>query len=529
MLILPPEKHDGNIEYKWRLVGLDNVSLERKMTQVQYRLDEGSGEAIYYIGVMDDGTLAYLDEKDYNESVNNLQNICQRLDLCCQLVRQITEENSLRKSAEFVIRKNLKNVFLDLKIGVIGNVDCGKSTLVGVLCTGAPDDGRGDARNRVFNFKHEIDSGRTSSISHQILGFDHQGQTIVNRKNWSMVINDSVKIVTFYDLAGHEKYLKTTIYGLSCSLPDYAFVVVGGNQGVSSMTLEHISLCLALQIPFIILVTKIDIAPENVLKENMRTMNKMIRKNIQKIPYRIKTFEDVYTAVKNIKSASIVPIFQISNVTKASLDLVLGFLNLLPIRNVYSKVIHLPIELWIDSHFQITGHGTVVCGLLTQGTVKKYDNVLLGPFGNGEFQSTRIKSIHVKQRDVKEASAGMYVCVALKNINRSLLRKGMVVLDEKNSCQVFTEFFAKINILQSHHTTIKVGYKPCLHIGQVRQCASILEIKKENPLSIDDNVLRTGDSAIVKMRFLKHPEYIKKDMKLVFRDGRMKAVGTVIP
>ena len=105
----------------------------------------------------------------------------------------------------------------------------------------------------------------------------------------------------------------------------------------------------------------------------------------------------------------------------------------------------------------------------------------------------------------------------------------MVVLDEKAECNVYKEFLAKINVLQSHHTTIKKGYQPCLHIGQVRQAASILEIKKENPLCPEDNVLRTGDSAIVKMRFLKHPEYIKKDMKLVFRDGRMKAVGTVIP
>lgn len=303
MLILPPEKQDGNIEYKWRLINLDAESIEKKITQLQYRIDEGSGEAFYYLGVMDNGSINGLDEKDFDESLKNLMILCQRLDCCLQLVREIVSDtDNTKKSAEYVIRKNLKQVFLDLKIGVIGNVDSGKSTLVGVLCTGAPDNGRGDARNRVFNFKHEIDSGRTSSISHQILGFDQKGKVVVNRKNWSLVVHESVKIVTFYDLAGHEKYLRTTIYGLSCSLPDYAFVIVGGNQGISSMTLEHISLCMALQIPFVILVTKIDIAPENVLKENMRTMNQMIRKKIQKIPYRIRTKEDVYTAIKNIRS-----------------------------------------------------------------------------------------------------------------------------------------------------------------------------------------------------------------------------------
>lgn len=37
---------------------------------------------------------------------------------------------------------------------MIGNVDSGKSTLVGVLTKGLLDDGRGAARSRVFNYKH---------------------------------------------------------------------------------------------------------------------------------------------------------------------------------------------------------------------------------------------------------------------------------------------------------------------------------------------------------------------------------------
>lgn len=43
----------------------------------------------------------------------------------------------------------------DIRIAVIGNVDSGKSTLVGVLTKGIMDDGRGSARTKVFNFTHE--------------------------------------------------------------------------------------------------------------------------------------------------------------------------------------------------------------------------------------------------------------------------------------------------------------------------------------------------------------------------------------
>lgn len=52
----------------------------------------------------------------------------------------------------------------DVRVAVIGNVDSGKSTLVGVMSKDIKDDGRGLARQQVFNFGHEAANGRTSSI-----------------------------------------------------------------------------------------------------------------------------------------------------------------------------------------------------------------------------------------------------------------------------------------------------------------------------------------------------------------------------
>lgn len=43
----------------------------------------------------------------------------------------------------------------DIRVAVVGNVDSGKSTLVGVLTKGELDDGRGSARAKVFNYTHE--------------------------------------------------------------------------------------------------------------------------------------------------------------------------------------------------------------------------------------------------------------------------------------------------------------------------------------------------------------------------------------
>ena len=66
----------------------------------------------------------------------------------------------------------------DIRIAVIGNVDSGKSTLVGVLTKGEMDDGRGSARLKVFNFNHEAQNGRTSSIGQEIMGFDEDDKQI---------------------------------------------------------------------------------------------------------------------------------------------------------------------------------------------------------------------------------------------------------------------------------------------------------------------------------------------------------------
>ncbi|CAF4276998.1 unnamed protein product, partial [Rotaria sordida] len=80
-----------------------------------------------------------------------------------------------------------------------------------------------------------------------ILGFDIQG-AIVNRPDthgnqaldWTDICQKSTKVVTFIDLAGHEKYLKTTVFGMTGHAPDYAMLMVGANAGVIGMTKEHL-------------------------------------------------------------------------------------------------------------------------------------------------------------------------------------------------------------------------------------------------------------------------------------------------
>lgn len=60
-------------------------------------------------------------------------------------------------------------------------------------------------------------------------------------------------------------------------VPDYSLIVVGANMGVSKMTREHLGVSLFLKIPFLIVLTKIDIAPDNVYKESLDTIKALIK------------------------------------------------------------------------------------------------------------------------------------------------------------------------------------------------------------------------------------------------------------
>lgn len=87
----------------------------------------------------------------------------------------------------------------------------GKSTLLGLLCYGEKDNGHGKARLNLLRHPHEIQSGRTSSLARQIIGFNSNGQIInyasTNITKWEQICENASRIVTFLDNPGHIKVL----------------------------------------------------------------------------------------------------------------------------------------------------------------------------------------------------------------------------------------------------------------------------------------------------------------------------------
>ena len=228
----------------------------------------------------------------------------------------------------------------------------------------------------------------------------------------------------------------------------------------------------------IFIVTKIDICPENILKETLNAINKILKlPGVRKLPYMIKNEDDVITCSKNVVSDRVSPIFLVSHVTGENLDLLKQFINLLPLRKDWESQIDKKAEYFIDQTFYVTGVGTVVSGIVTQGTISVNDNLTLGPDGNGQWKRVQVKGIHCKRNQVKSVHAGQTASLALRKEKRSNIRKGMVLVEDEHPDAVW-EFAAEVLVLY-HSTTISSNYQPVIHC-----------IVKDTPITLHDGTAK---------------------------------------
>lgn len=459
-------------------------------------------------------------------------------------------------------RKNMKNIDrTECVMAVCGPVDAGKSSLIGVLTSGQLDNGRGLARNKILVHPHERETGRTSHITYNPLVYNTTKDTtdsviLSNTKEKSEKTDNlhefnlrgkknpfANKVVSFIDLAGHEKYLKTTIFGVTGLFPDYGIVVIGANTGITKLTREHMGILLYLKIPFVITITKVDLAPRHVYQNLCNQLKKLLGRNTYgKVLYFISDSEknddetDHYLT-HMIGNADIIPIISISNTVGTNIENLHRVLYNLPPRDKWANTKTNGSVMYVDGVFMVPGIGMVVSGTNKGNSIKVKQKMFLGPF-NGQFKEIVVRSLHNSlKQDVDETGSGVQCCVAFKltnqkdKIDRNQINKGMVIIDDisKYKNNVVNTFYARINVLH-HSTTIKTGYSPVIHCGPIRQTAKIdLESVTPTDTSTEDkSILRSGDNKIVKFTFCFHPEFIEENMIFFFRDGTTKGVGQVL-
>lgn len=351
-------------------------------------------------------------------------------------------------------------------VAFAGSVDAGKSTLLGCLAHNILDDGRGSARNTVSKHQYEKDLGRTSDI------VTHEYHA-----------NNS-EAVTFVDLCGHEKYFKTTSYGISGYFLDYAVLVVSCNRGIllsdmekkqKNMTLLHLKLLLSYNIPFIVVVTHIDQMQEhvynktkldivNVLKRagGKQTTTKFV--NDATDQYKSKEEQDQISenAVDEILNSLIhiangkqmvYPVLNLSNKTGA-------FLNVL--KTVFARIT--PRLFWTPGGAEMVTQNKVVKQQLNS-LEKQYGFYKMQDIENYRQKLSNIESIHPdleqfmkSQLEITNGDISKIDQIALANEINQLVDKFDAITTEKyfrlseNLQPVFQEFNETIFYVDSAST-----------------------------------------------------------------------------
>ena len=140
----------------------------------------------------------------------------------------------------------------DTSVIFVGGAGVGKSTLIGALLGQDRDDGRGSLRVRTLKHRHELLTGRTSSIS------VHSMQAATGHA------------VHLIDSAGLPRYMQRTALAAVTigSGPDALCVVSDGNQNDAWSQRKWLELAEELGIECIQVQSKVDLTPHNKDDQN---------------------------------------------------------------------------------------------------------------------------------------------------------------------------------------------------------------------------------------------------------------------
>lgn len=510
------EREGGSVEFKERLtkdLHLADGKLESLAAQLRHRVLSGDGEATYVVGVTDNGGLAGIEPETFSESMDVLSLLCEEADAHIEAVDTWGIKGGLVGVATIREGAMLEDDG-HIVVGTAGHVDHGKSTLVGSLVTGQPDDGEGGTRSFLDVQPHEIERGLSADLSYGVYGF-RDGEAVrtddPNRKaDRAQVVEEADRLVSFVDTVGHEPWLRTTIRGLVGQKLDYGLLTVAADDGPTKTTREHLGVLLATDLPTVVAITKTDTVEEARAIEVEQEVESLLR-DVGKTPLRIER-HGVETALDEIGD-TVVPILQTSAVTMEGLNVLDALFERLPKTDVETG----SFSMYIDRSYKVTGVGAVASGTVRSGTVEAGDELLLGPFRDGSFREVKARSIEMHYHRVDRAKAGRIVGIALKGVRETALERGMVLLPRETDPRPIREFEAEVMVL-NHPTRIDDGYEPVVHLETVSEAASFHPV---------DGQLLPGDTGQTTVRFKFRPYLVEEGQRFVFREGQSKGVGTV--
>ncbi len=324
---------------------------------------------------------------------------------------------------------------MPLIMGTAGHIDHGKTTLVKAL-TGIDCDRLEEERRRGITIE---------------LGFAFMDLPGDRR-------------LGIVDVPGHERFVKNMVAGASGI--DFVLLIIAADEGVMPQTREHLEICSLLGLNTgIVALTKTDMVDAEWLE--------MVQEDVRS--YLEGTF---------LAEAPMIPVAAqtgagLDALRAAILDLIGSYMPNRP-----NDLFRLPI----DRVFTMKGHGTVVTGAMTAGSISLGEDVLLYPRG----KATKVRGLQSHGAGVETALAGLRTAVNLPGLEVSDIERGEV-LARPGTLFPHEIWDLELTCLQSSPRALKNRKEIHFHHG----C-------RELPARLffpDRDKLAPGETAICQVRF----------------------------
>ena len=211
--MLKPEIEEGNIEYKRYILNLSPHRLEQLTSQMKWRLNEGEGEAFYYLGVEDDGSIYGLDNNQFKDCIVNIKKLVKNCNAKINNIIKLGLESKVYYKIKIKLIEYKK--YIEKRILLLGESCIGKTTFLAYLINNKLNN---NSRMFILNHKHEIESGKTSSFNYKYLIYkntkyvflDTPGYKLYNKTLNRILLSIDIDLILYF--GGSEEWEFKKLY-----------------------------------------------------------------------------------------------------------------------------------------------------------------------------------------------------------------------------------------------------------------------------------------------------------------------------
>ena len=322
-----------------------------------------------------------------------------------------------------------------LNIGTIGHVDHGKTTLTAAITKVLAEKGLAEVAtfDSIDNAPEEKERGITINTAHV--------EYETENRHYAHV-----------DCQGHADYVKNMVTG--AAQMDGAILVCAANDGPMPQTREHILLGRQVGIPrLVVFLNKVDMVDDEELLE---LVDMEVRELLSFYEYdgaNTPIITGSALAALNGEAKWVEKIVELMAAVDSYIEE--------PVRD-NEKDFLMPIE----DVFTITGRGTVATGRIETGIANTGDGVDIIGMGAEKLSST-VTGVEMFRKILDRGEAGDNVGILLRGIEKSDIRRGMVICKPK-SVTPHTKFKAEVYVLKKEeggrHTPFHNKYRPQFYI-----------------------------------------------------------------